>query len=539
MKYLCLILTLSVFVYGQEKPAPPPPEKPSSGAHEKAEPREKARQLLDAAAKMVTSAQPQVQVAALLHLGENYNLVDPKKALECLEQAFAASADLPSSRFEDQRGQLQAQIVNRTAEVSLDKALEMLPQLAAPPTGQPDRRMEPTERMVRLLLDKKDFDLAMRVVEAVGSSGEYPFRAARSIFEKLDAEDPRRVEIFGAATTAFIGRPNGPFGEFLSRRWQEAPRPMAESALRAVINAILDRKEEFLMSTNISTAKGTVSFKNRQDRELFEIMHVLRALDPKRADELLETRPQLRSAVERFPLGTSSMGIDQGGDEDEGRGQVMMTFMQGPKLDPQEEAQLQVRALARSRAAEALSVLKQNPQRALALVRGIPDPATQAEVLGSIARSVSDKDPATAKSVLDQCIQILDGIKSPMERIEVWDIVAEAAHRAKEDERAWQAIDGGLTDAAALYKQDTDAEDPNQALRETWPSTHAYRSMVGRAATLFGAEAEPLLAKITDPDLALLATIEMAQALLGRPSSRGDVSIARTGQQRQRQNQVR
>ena len=65
MKYLYVILMLSVFVYGQEKPAPPPPEKSAADAHEKVEPREKARQLLDAAAKMVTSAQPQVWPAGV------------------------------------------------------------------------------------------------------------------------------------------------------------------------------------------------------------------------------------------------------------------------------------------------------------------------------------------------------------------------------------------------------------------------------------------------------------------------------------------
>ena len=86
-----------------------------------------------------------------------------------------------------------------------------------------------------------------------------------------------------------------------------------------------------------------------------------------------------------------------------------------------------------------------------------------------------------------------------------------------EDQRAWEAIDRGLADAAALYKKDPNADDSNVGLREYWPSTQSYRQIVYRAAKLFGPEAEPLLVKITDPDLHLLATIEMAQALLGRP----------------------
>ena len=509
MRKLCLFLIVSLAL----------------GADEKAAQRERARELLDSAAKMVASAQPQVQVAALLHLGENYNLVDHKKSIGFLEQAFQSAADLPSSNQSDMRGPLQAEAVSIMAEVSLDKALEMLPQLSLPP-GQAhlDPRLRPVEKVVQLLLEKKDFSRAIEVVAGLGPTGDYPFRAAQLIFEKLPADDPQRVEVFSAATTAYATRPNGPFPDLVSRHWQEVPRPIAEAALKALLNGILDRKDDSVMKSNISTAKGAVSFGSRQNRELFEILHVVRALDPKRADELIESRAELKSAVERFPLGMRSMVSEESSD-------VSMSVMQGSKggVEPRDEAREQLNAIARSRVAEAMSVLRQDPQKALSLVRGIPVPAMRAEVLGSVARSVSEKDPSTAKSVLDQTIQILDDIQNPAERVHVWDIVAEAAFRAKEPERAWQAVDRGLADAAALYKKDADAEAPNEAPREYWPSTQSYRRIISRATRLFGTEAEPLLVKITDPDLALLARIEMAQALLGRPYVPGPTNVSRSG----------
>jgi len=521
MRYTCLLLMVSLAaVFGQEKPAQDKtaPGKPAAERSSRESPRpekapeeqatrsEKARELLESASKLVPSVQPQVQVAALLHLGDNFNLVDRKKAIECLERAFASASELPSGP-EDPRGDMQARVVESMADVDLAKALEMLPQLAAPTGGDP--RLMAIQKVVRLLLDKKDLDRAIEVVESVGSTGEYPFHAARLIFEKLPEDDGRRAQVFSAASAAFAVRPRGPFAEFLSKHWQAVSRPVAEAALQAVLNSILDKKEEGSNTTNLSTAKGMVSFRTQQDRQLFDLIHVMRELDSKRAASLLEARPELRAAVDRFPTGMASMGGDN----------ISMSVMQGDKPDQQAQGREQLQALARSRAAEALSVMKEDPQKALSLVRGIPVPALQAQVLGSVARTVSDKDPSTAKSVLDQSLKILDEIKEPRERLRVWSIVAEAAHRAKENLRAWEAIDRGLSDAAALYKRDADVESPNQALREFWPSTQSYRAMMHRAASLFGAEAEPLLAKITDPELALLARIEIAQALLDRPLS--------------------
>ncbi len=511
MRYLCSILVFLTAAWGQPVQQKPARER---SEEEKVAEREKARELLDAAAKMVASVQPQVQVAALLHLGDNYNLIDKKKSLEALEQAFASAADLPSGTQTDWRGDMQALVIGAVADVDLAKALELLPQLAASASDLPDRRLPTTEKIVRLLLEKSRFDKAIAVVESVGSTGEYPINAARMIFAKLPEDDARRVQVFSAATSAYTARPRGPMGEFLSRHWREVPRPMAESAMQAMLNAIFSKKEESdAATTTMSTAKGNVGFSSPQDRELFDILHVVQAIDPKRANEILETRHDLRAAVGRFPEGTASM---RSGENDS---MSMSVTRGGGKPDPQQQARQQMEGIARSRAAEAMEVARQDPQTALSLVRAIPSPAIQAQVLGSIARSVSEKDPTTAKSVLDQCIHILNELKDPRERMQSWEIVAEAAYRAKEEQRAREAIDRGMSDAAELYKRDADAERGNSALREYWPSTQSYRRLVHRAATLFGPDAEQLLTKITDPELALLARIEMAQSLLGRATS--------------------
>ena len=114
-----------------------------------------------------------------------------------------------------------------------------------------------------------------------------------------------------------------------------------------------------------------------------------------------------------------------------------------------------------------------------------------------------------------------------MDKMGPWDAMIEAAHTIGDHKLAWEFIDNAIDDAAELYKRDWDAESPNRALREYWPSTQSYRGIVWRATDLFGVEAQALLSKIGNPDLALLARVEMAQALLGRPRSPRNIHESR------------
>jgi len=146
----------------------------------------------------------------------------------------------------------------------------------------------------------------------------------------LPEGDGRRSQVFTSASTAFAGGPRGPFAEFLS---------------------ILGRKDQESMAVNLSTAKGTASFNSRQDRDLFDILHVIQALDAKGAEAILQARPKLRSERER-----AVDGVDSG---------------RRPP-NPKEDAQERGRALARTRAAEAMAELRGDPQKALAMVKTIP-----------------------------------------------------------------------------------------------------------------------------------------------------------------------
>lgn len=486
-------------------------------------PREKAKELLEGAAETAAGTQPQVAAAALLYVGQSYDVFDQKKALEYLRQAFASTVAIaPGSEL--QKAGLQGRIASATAALSVPDATEMLKQIQVPADVHSDPRQSALTAVVSRLQAKQQVDAAIELIHSVGVTGPYPFAAARQVFEKLPADDSRRVSIFAYAMSAYALRPSPAFGEFLARRWKELPRSMVQTALGQVIDNILhdnilhDKPKEF-MSITYSTEKGSASLHDRQDAALLDLMHVVREIDPKRAEEILRSRTELAGVLEKFPEGTLGMGEHLNRNETSGGGQA----------DPAMQQQMALDGMSNTIAEQAMAaVAKKELARAVDLAKTIPVPEKRVELLGRVASAAGSMDPGMGKSVIGECIDGLKDVKNPQTRASTWNNIAEAAHRLGDDKLAWEAIDHSLADSAELYKADADAESPNEALRDEWPSTNAYRRAVITATKLMGIDAEALLGQISDHDLGLFARVEMAQALLGRPHDSWSTSVSRS-----------
>jgi hypothetical protein len=283
------------------------------------------------------------------------------------------------------------------------------------------------------------------------------------------------------------------------------------------VKFILDSKNEpatmpdgsvAYMTVTYATAKGTASFNTSQESDLFDVMWLVERFDPKRAEDLLAQYPNLKAALAAYPKGTKSM-------QTEGPMYTYSTTSRQNDLDSQRFAQqFRMRAIVESRKFEALEAALKDPDKAIELVKSVPQPAKQAEILSAVARKVAENDPSKSRNILNKCMATIPEVLDPGERIPVWDAVAEAAALIQDDKLLWEALERGLRDAGRLYKWDT--EDARVTLQEYWPSTVAYRRIVMRAANILKTDAEPLLHKIADPNINLLARIAMAQALLGR-----------------------
>jgi hypothetical protein len=475
--------------------------------------------LLDGAAEMVAATEPDVQVSALMHIADNYQLFDRKKAVEYFRQAFTAAGTPPGNNSPFARS-AQADMVVMVAGMDSVAALELIKQIE-PRTGGYDNRAFAAGRLIAVLLGKNEIGAAMDLADFLGSSGAYPFWGVAQIMGKLPEGDSQRSALFSSALAAYCIKPDRGFNSLVMKHHKEVPPGMAQAAMQKIVSTILDRKDtdENYRPETLASARGTVTFTSRQDAELFDVMPLVREIDPKRYEELLSKHAELSSALQMFPGGGPSVADD--------RGVTMYTVSASSNSkDPAAEkravdalnSRVKMEALIKTRSEAAMQAATKDPDKALDLVADIPSPPKQAEVLGRIAQSVAENDAARARRVLARCVGLLDDVKYPSDRVVPWDEVAIAAARIKDDSLVQLAVDRLLADAAALYKEDADSDRPNRAWRENWPSTQAYRRAVIRATSLLNVDAEPLLEKIADTDINVLARITMAQTLLGRPN---------------------
>ncbi len=481
-------------------------------------PQQKARQLLDSSLETLSSATPAIQVAALLEIVQLYPDFDKKKTTELLDQAFAAAAAVPpESSSNVSPSNLQIRVVLAAAAVDPDKAIEMLAGLPV------DRRGPAIDRIARSLLDRRDIDRAVRLTDENAGQGYPPLRAIDALLTALPADDPRRLSLFSNAFVTIQLDSGTPYQSLIAKHWRTLPRPVVEPAVSKLLDAILSLEDSSNTIVTLSGPRGSASFDTNKDYQLFDIIQVLREYDPKRAATLLEARPALQETVNRFPEGRQALTA---GDP-ENLSINMRTTGKGESHNPNDAARMRLDALASTRSSEIVALGRKDLQTAISRVPEIPVEHMQVSTLIQLANLAASSDPATARAVVGQAVKILKTIKDPQLNAGAWAALADAAIAAKDNDSALLAINTGLASCAELYKLDTNADQPNQAERERWPSIQYLRSVLYRAAKAEGVDADEHLLTITDPDLVLMGRIEIARSLLGKPRGGTSISVSR------------
>jgi hypothetical protein len=187
-----------------------------------------------------------------------------------------------------------------------------------------------------------------------------------------------------------------------------------------------------------------VTFTSAAQSTLFQILHVLRALDPELADTLTLQHYELATAARRFPNGMDSL-----------REQMLVQMEQARARQEEEEMER-------------------------------PRPAKR-----SFGMAGSMTDFAYMQSLME----------------------------AEQDGN----FDPPLEHAVERYREDTSRSNPNQAPKEFWRSTNAFRSILYRAGMQFGRSAAMYLESIPDEELRLLAAVELEAAVEDLPEFHGSI----------------
>jgi hypothetical protein len=143
-------------------------------------------------------------------------------------------------------------------------------------------------------------------------------------------------------------------------------------------------------------------------------------------------------------------------------------------------------------------------------------------------------DPDLAHSVLESRPQLAAAVKRfPLGMQSVWD--GESKYDPARDdlveigdselmpiiEALSTDFEAAFRDADESFAKDTDAEYPNVAHKECWPSAREFRHILFKAGQHQGRAAAKYLDRIPDADLRLFAQIELCAGIAGLPQLAG------------------
>jgi tetratricopeptide (TPR) repeat protein len=458
----------------------------------------RARKLLDQTTDMVAAATPAVQVLLARDLGELYQKLDKKKSVKLLTEAFSATPSLKAEHRDVQQGKILA----RLAEVDLDAAIE---RVAIYQPADPEAKPALYENLVRTLVQREKTPVAVELFETY-SGGNYPFKALDILLTHLPADDPRQVILFGRATTAYGASGGGAFPELLARRAAALPRESVQGAVGMLLSRVADAKFAKGESVSLSGEKGPVVLQTAMDAVVFDTAHVIAMFEPKRLDEILATRPALRSALERYPKGRASLGGNtasmsaSGDDQSEQRAASMI----GPFAAEQQFLQ---------RVADAA---KKDPREAIKLADEVKDADLKARALGTVVETLHKDDPAAARAVIARAIEMLPKLERPMSVLSLLTVAFdEESAKLLTPQLQQQLIEAFFSSIGKFLKRDLDPDLPNLADRDDWPSTQLMRAVMMSVGAEQPDIAEPLLEQVKDTELRLLAQVALARGLLG------------------------
>jgi len=363
---------------------------------------------------------------------------------------------------------------------------------------------------------KGDVDAAMSLLSSEISRGaDYPYDRAITVMKALPEGDRSdRDRIFAQALSIFRERHKRAtagmedLGTVIVQFWRELSPGLVLEAVNELLDSALDENAaDSHLEVTVSLQSSARSFGSLYQYRLFQLLPVLRALDPSGAEKLLRDNQQL--------------GLSQKPDA----GPVLSMTLQrkdGPAslntTGSQDFGAIQLRRQAEDILASVKDAPSSSLTRALALGDNIDQSRSiKADVLTAIARATTKEHPELASDALAELSKLVEHYPLILR----CRYLAEAGNlywRMKKTDKVRDIVGQGMKLANELYKADTNSDDPNRALKSAWPSTVVSRAFVGLASRVSLKFAEETVKEVQDQDLQAFDSIEIASTLLAASS---------------------
>jgi hypothetical protein len=181
--------------------------------------------------------------------------------------------------------------------------------------AEPEVRSAIEGMLFRSDVKKRDFDAAMSRVSLLAHSKGFPFNAATELMLVLpDERTTDRKSVFFAGLQSYREFPNrnedgmprhDDMATFILRFWKQMPQETVIDAMDLVLKNSQAAEQKARITLTLKNYSGEVNLESPYKMRLFELLPVLRELEPSKAREL-ERDQAMRDALTKYPNGLQS-----------------------------------------------------------------------------------------------------------------------------------------------------------------------------------------------------------------------------------------
>jgi hypothetical protein len=499
----------------KSEPAKPPNDKETYG-----------KKLLEMAEADAGDIRGGTRAYVLLQIARAYEKDNKAKAIELLENALMSTRVMDDDKVFRTRSRLQKEILNALVPLAPERVDELLTQVDT------EARGEVLTSLLEFYERSKQLDRVIEVLYRTAQEQEIPYDAVARCMGALPAEKSGQgLQLFTTALNSyrdhdhrdtgitFGGTIAADFPSLIVQYWQQLPPAVATEAIDEVLKQAEPKGDSGSQhdSLAIASAKGSLSFGSTYEYLLFQLLPVLKQLDPDRADKLLKKYQQVEALIAAHPNGAHSLLDSPAAQGDAGTPKRVGGFaVFGAGAGPEAKARMTASMQERERANQIVEDSEAHPQDALAQVSSIADLEARASALEGIARANVKKNSTVAKAALRELIELaakLNGVAQTRSM----NSSAALLLQVGDPDGAKKAIEKGIAGAENMYKQDSDADDPNKAIKAYWPSTQAYAVLLRTAGRISPDWAMAFLEQMPDLEVRAAAEVSLASAWLNLP----------------------
>jgi hypothetical protein len=149
-------------------------------------------------------------------------------------------------------------------------------------------------------------------------------------------------------------------------------------------------------------------------------------------------------------------------------------------------------------------------------------------LLSVIGNSWKEK-PMVARSALQELVKSADGL-DPADKVDFYVDAARHYIKLEDNEEAQKLLEKCQSFANDAIHKDSNADNPNKALKAYWPSANSWRKIVQTANQISPDLPNQLIKEISDPEIKVLTQVDLAKAVVGAPNGQIIVAIQRDKQ---------